>query len=242
MRLPLAETTLLFGLVSPSMFRVMPVTAFWREARGLFRQARNDASAARVRDGLQTALLEGGGCVELTDRVRPRPLSELKAEARLLRGQRVLEAYFASVGRADATYVDFRPDRFESAGARLLWSPLPVHVEWDRAFLAGVRDMYTGFYRDEPERMRAGLAALELSGAEQAMRAHFGEGDQRSVMFTSAGFKASFGRVFDRVAELGHPLHPNFIGLGAMLATLYLHLEAVGVPLDVRTAFEASWT
>jgi hypothetical protein len=110
-------------------------------------------------------------------------------------------------------------------------------VAFDAAFHAGLRDLYFGFYLDDAARFSSAARALGLRGAEAALRAQFGSGDQTAVRFSLPDFQRRFQSVFDACKASGEKLHPGFIGLGVGLATLYSHLEQTGGSHDVRSAF-----
>jgi hypothetical protein len=46
--------------------------------------------------------------------------------------------------------------------------------------------------------------------------------------------------VFIRCRDSKTPLHPDFVTLGVMLATLYDHLETLGGVYDVQSAYQAA--
>ena len=99
--------------------------------------------------------------------------------------------------------------------------------------------MYRGFYGEDDALFERGVRALHLEPATDVLRAHFGEGDQRAVVFETKVFHSSFHDVFVRCRDEGVSLHRNFLALGLYLACLYDALEGRG-PLDVRDAFERS--
>jgi hypothetical protein len=94
-----------------------------------------------------------------------------------------------------------------------------------------------GAYRDDKSAFRAGLEALNLSHAEDVFVKHFGDG-QRAVRFEVKHFVSTFHQVFVRCRDAGTRLHADFLLLGLYLATLYDHLEQLGVAVDVVSAFE----
>ena len=51
-------------------------------------------------------------------------------------------------------------------------------------------------------------------------------------------FTDSFHQVFDKIFHQEKKLSEDFVYLGMYLVTLYLHLESLDVPLNVREAFQ----
>ena len=102
-----------------------------------------------------------------------------------------------------------------------------------------MRALYRGFYLGDDVLFREGLAALGLAKAEDAIRAQFGEGQQRAVRFLLKDFQQKFQDVFVRCQETGSRIDTGFLSLGLYLATLYEHLDALGEPFDARAAFDA---
>jgi hypothetical protein len=121
-------------------------------------------------------------------------------------------------------------------------------VRWDAAFLAALRDLYAGSYLGDAARFDAAIARLSLEPARDVFLSHFGGGDQREVRFERATFVHTFHDAFlaCRDAPPGPggaprpPLHGNFLALGLYLATLYEHLERLGLAFDVRAAYTAA--
>jgi hypothetical protein len=120
-----------------------------------------------------------------------------------------------------------------------------VYVRWDPEFLAAVRDLYGGYYLGETARFDAAIDRLSLQPARDVFLSHFGGGDQREVRFERSTFVHTFHDAFiacrDASAAPGGaaraPLHGNFLALGLYLATLYEHLERLGLEFDVRAAY-----
>jgi hypothetical protein len=181
--------------------------------------------------------------------------------------------YFHQLLHHDVALLDLRADRFREDGARedgaredgaredgptvdgapsegapTLWRPGWLFVRWDPAFLAALRDLYAGFYLEDPPRFDAAIARLSLEPARDVFLEHFGGGDQREVRFERATFVHTFHDAFLACRDApagpgGAPraqLHGNFLALGLYLATLYEHLERLGLAFDVRSAYTAA--
>jgi hypothetical protein len=141
-----------------------------------------------------------------------------------------------------------REDGAREDGATSVWRPGWLYVRWDAAFLAALRDLYAGYYLGDAARFDAAIARLSLEPARDVFLSHFGGGDQREVRFERATFVHTFHDAFlaCRDAPPGPggaprpPLHGNFLALGLYLATLYEHLERLGLAFDVRAAYTAA--
>ena len=186
------------------------------------------------------AALHAPDAVELVavDDRKEAPLGGSEAE-RVEIGNRVLRIYFRELFGADDTLLDLRPNTFAVKPGGLSWSPSPLSVHWDTAFLKGLRDTYRGFYGADDALFRSGLAALDLSEAESLFRVHFGA-DPSAVRFSTKDFTHTFGLVFQTAAKAKAKLSADFLPFGFFLGALYLTLEALDVTLDVRAAFETT--
>jgi hypothetical protein len=101
-----------------------------------------------------------------------------------------------------------------------------------------VRALYQGHYQGQDALFKSGLAALGLAPAEAVLRDHFGAGDQTAVAFGLPQLQASFAKVFDRCADAGSRVHPEFTALGVALLGLYESLEHCGGLHDVLAAYQ----
>ncbi len=232
---------------TPAFFDVMPLGALTSQVKGLVREAADGEAFRGARTDTQRVLAARGIEIRIVadDDEAWRAAAQgvpdaLDAEPRRRLGQRALELYFGQLFAGETSLLDLRTGRLVAArdeGAPL-WAPRSAWVRWDPAFLTAVRDLYAGFYRDDDARFDAGIETLGLAVAAPVLRDHFGAGDQRAVRFRTDDFRASFHEVFVRCRDAGQALHPGFVPLGIALACLYDGLEALDVPLDVRTAFE----
>lgn len=235
------EWSQLADYVSPSFFDVLPARTLWRQLRELGANAADGRRFAAACRDAEACLADLGRPVRIGGEAPAGlpGLAELDAGERRARGQRVLEIYFAQLTGAGTALLDLRADRFAGSAGDLHWSPRPIWIAWEAAFLESLRGLYGGFYEGDDARFRAALEALELDAAEDLFRKHFGDGDQRAVRFEAASFHATFHEVFVRCRDAGVRLHGNFLALGIYLGCLYDHLEALGVELDVRSAYLA---
>lgn len=230
------EWSQLLDFVSPSLFDVMPMRALLAQGKELAGNA-SGRSVEPVREAIQKRLETTGIPVRI---VPNRSFEAPPPEVRRSLGQRALEVYFAQLFGGDETLLDLRLACWSQAApdATPTWAPRALWIRWDPDFLAGVRDLYLGFYRDDEAAYTRGIEALGIGEAGDLLRGHFGEGDQRAVRFDSAIFQTTFHEVFVRCRDEGIELHRNFLALGVYLATLYDLLEGLDQAFDVRAAFD----
>ncbi len=167
-------------------------------------------------------------------------------------GERLLELYFRQIIWHDRAFLDLRSERFETGasfalGDPLRWHPNGLWVTFNRDFLTGMREVYAGFYGDDPSKVRHGLGRLGLlgDGLSQGSRSqllalledHFGAGRDSPMEFRVSHFMESFDKLFLFLRNEKISLSEDFLFLGVMLLTLYLHLESLGGHHDVRAAF-----
>lgn len=163
---------------------------------------------------------------------------ELKRPQRRWLGQLALELYFAQIFRSDTAVVDLWPSRFGvDAAGDAVWCPRPIYLRWDAGFQNGLRDVYAGLFLENELRFERGLAALKLGAAGDALRRHFGQGDQRCVRFESATLQAMLQDMANQRRGRRGPLHRNFMAFGLYLSGLYALLESLDRAFDVRNAF-----
>lgn len=231
----LARTTRLRELrqlLSPKFFRVFPSSKISRALREVIGNYRDEEKFEMVLDQRQ-------GHLEASDiPIRLELGRETQGHDRVEVGRSILALYFRQLFDPDPALLDVRRERFDTEGADLVWSPLPLYVDWDETFLDGVRSMYHGFYAEDRAEFEAGLATLDLQGMGDLFLRHFGDGRQRAVTFEMDHFYESFHDVLGRCADQNRSLHYNFAMLGLYLACLYDHLEQLGGEYDVRGVFE----
>lgn len=232
-------------LATPSFFDVVPAKVLWSQGRELLASMRDTDSFARRLGEIGVVLRQWDVAVDVEGSETPPADPEVTVDPHW-HGQQVLQLYFAQLGHLDAAALDLRPSRFCAAptlegDVRLRWHPRPLSVTWAPEFIAGIRGLYAGFYRDDPVLFERSAHDLGLSAATDLFRQHFGEDDPSAVEFDLDRFKDHFHQIFVRCREQGARLHPNFVALGIYLGSLYEHLDGLGVPLNVRAAFDAVW-
>jgi hypothetical protein len=226
--------------VSPAFFEVMPPLQLAQQMRSLVAAYRDDAAFQKVRQEAASFLEDSNLGVRMLLDEDPPSRTDIRAlpdEARSELGHALLRLYFAQLFSTRPTLLDLSRDRFGVLDGTLVWTPGKGHLAWDESFRGAMVAIYQGFYHEVPGALAQALDRLHLASAEPLFRQHFGEGAQKSVRFTVAHFVDSFHQIFVHCKEAKIRLHPNFLPLGIYLATLYESLEALDVPLDVRTAF-----
>lgn len=162
----------------------------------------------------------------------------LKRPQRRWLGQLALELYFAQIFRSDTAVVDLWPSRFGvDADGDAVWRPRPIYIRWDATFQRGLRNVYSGLFLQNDVRFEHGIAALKLGPGGDALRGHFGDGDQRSVRFESAALQTMLQEMATRSRGTRGSLHRNFMAFGLYIAGLYQLLESLDRAFDVRNAF-----
>lgn len=235
----------LLALASPSLFSLLPARDVERALRTLTTNRRNSERLESVKSDRRDALvrarvpiaLDAAGWRAARSAEKMGDLSGLQLPPREI-GARVLELYFHQLFDEAPTLLEVHSKTFAQQNGVLSWSGGNLFIEWDRAFLTQLRELYVGFYADEKERFRSALEPLGLSAAEEELRTHFGGQNVRAVEFNLGTFRTTFVAILKRCRDTGARLHPDFIPLGIYLACLYEHLEALGGTHDVKAAFD----
>lgn len=232
-----AEWGELRDLLAPSFFRVVPARVLLGTGKRLYSASRDRAGFAAARAERVASLTAAGLPVRIRAEAGPGSIEALSEDQKRARGELVLALYFHELLTDGPWIFDFRSEAFATEEEALQWTPKPWWTPLDPAFRRDLGKVYRGFYGEDDALFREGLAALDLSVAEDEFRAQFGAGDQRSVEFSVKAFQESFTAVFRRCRENGVSLAPDFLVLGLGLALLYDHLGGLQVPLDVRSAY-----
>lgn len=159
----------------------------------------------------------------------------------------LLKIYFQQLYNPQGQLLDLRSDFFSYKDQILLWKPNGIWASWKQEFQTGLIDVYKGFYLQEEDLFRSGLKAIGLiqeqwSQDDQDQMAslfknHFGSSLSAEMNFNIDDFKNSFINIFHFLLEKKVRMSADFMYLGLMLVTLYLHLEELNQPLNVRTIF-----
>lgn len=256
------ELSHMADLVSPALWRVVPLRRLWAVTRQLVSNYRDRESFGQAAAALEPRLSRLGAALgEVSELATPvsaleqadadqGPLAD--PQLRRLIGQRVLELYFAQLMRpaeqaGGVTLLDLRPARLGVAAEELVdqgaqtlrWAPNRFYLRFSDAFGRAVQGLYLGFYRDDERRFAAALETLELGAAEQLFRRHFGDG-RAPQRFALSQLLDTLHEVFMLCDREGVRLSGEFVALGFYLTSLYQTLELLDVPLDVRAAFDAA--
>lgn len=218
---------------SPTLFDVVSPHAFASTARSMLR-AQVDLAGARRAHAVRGLSLEAHDLpvvlAESVDGRLPTAVADRRA-----RGDALLRLYFHQLLVGPVALLDLGPSRFSGVDP-VVWSPTWARHEWSNEFRVAVHDLYAGFYGGDDRRFDAALETLGLTPARLVFLAHFG-GDQTAVRFSAAHFRHTFHAAFVACREAGTRVHPDFLPMGLMLASLYAHLEALDVALDVSAAW-----
>ncbi len=216
-------------VLSPAFFRVLPPRKLWRRARSLVAASRDEHADARARARRADALARADLGIVLTSTTQGPTLAPSPTAAR------VVELYFHQIFSDAPSLIDLRAQAFGSRDAALTWSPARWLVEWDPAFIGPLRDVYRAFYADDDAAFTDAIARLGMAGAEDVFRTHFAGAGR--MKFSLDHFARSFDAVFRCCRDERIELHPDFLPLGLFLASMYEHLEALDVEVDVGACF-----
>jgi len=220
--------------VTPAVFDVVSPKALASTATSFLRAQVDPGGARRARADRAVALETHGLPVVLVDAVDGRlPASEAERQRR---GDTMLRLYFHQLLVGSVALLDLGPSRFDG-GDPVRWAPTWARHTWSPEFQGAVRDLYAGFYGGDEARFDRALEVLGLRPARGVFLGHFG-GDQSAVRFSLPHFRTTFHAAFVACRDGKTQIHVDFLPMGLMLASLYAHLEALDVPLDVR----AAWT
>jgi len=224
-------------LASPELFKVMPVSGLRKAASKLMSNRTSSSKFDDARQQRARSIAETVDGIAIVDEL------DGFAETRVEDGHKLLQLYFLQLWDDAPAILDLRRARFGTTSTGVVWDPTPYFVEFEPAFKASMKRIYRGFYDDDDELFRQGLAEVGLDGVEELFREHFGDGEQTDVIFELEHFRSTFMQIFEHCRAQDVSLHHDFIALGISLATLYEHLDALGGAYDVRAAFrEATGT
>jgi len=216
---------------SPAFFALLPASEVARQVGDLARCYWQNSVARQRRDGLASLIAGAGTPLALAPQPPPtRPHREEHASV-------VVELFFLQLLADDVAFLDLDASGFGVNAEVLVGSPRPAWVHWDEPFLVAVRDLYGGFYGEDSTRYLGGLAALGLRPAQHVFEAQFGGSRRGSLRFSLEDFRRGFHDTFVACSHAQSRLHRNFLALGIYLGSLYEHLEAMGVAVDVSAAF-----
>jgi hypothetical protein len=238
----------LLGMVSPSFFDVISARELSRCAATLARNWFDRDGYLTCVAGLRAKLAECDVGMEIAPTRPTRSLVPFGTELpivgeskTLVDGALLLRLFFLQIVAAEAFLLDLRAARFHRVRevGPAVFSPLPLWTRWRPDFVDAIRQLYLGFYGDEPSLFLAATRSLGVSSANEVFERAFGGEAKRASRYSIATFRATFHEVFIKCRDSKATLHPDFITLGIMLATTYDHLEFLGGVHDAQAAYRA---
>jgi len=156
-------------------------------------------------------------------------------------GTALLRLFFLQIAISDVVFLDLRESRFCRCAetGKIAFHPLPLWSRWRPDFVEGIRRLYAGFYEEQPGQFEQATRELGVSAANDVFFRAFGGARKHASSYALSEFRETFHEVFVRCRDAKAALHPDFVTLGVMLATLYDHLESLGGTYDVQAAYEA---
>jgi predicted unusual protein kinase regulating ubiquinone biosynthesis (AarF/ABC1/UbiB family) len=159
----------------------------------------------------------------------------------------LLKTYFQQLFNPQGQLLDFRADFFSYENHIIFWKPNGLWAVWKDEFRLGLIEVYKGFYSEDEKMFRSGLKSIGLiqenwdqndqDEMAQLFKNHFKSSLGDKMHFNIEDFKKSFINIFHFLLEKKVKMSADFMYLGMMLVTLYLHLEELKIPLSVKEIF-----
>jgi hypothetical protein len=211
-----SDWSLALDFLSPSFFEVVPTLGMTRLVTTLTKNSMNK--------GLYESTAALWFPIETSLRDPKEPL-----------GQLILKLYFAAFLGPRPCFLDLRSERFPSTS----WNPKPWIFAFSDEFTSAMRNVYQGFYENEPRLFQDGLKALDLEHSEGLFLDLFGRIQDGTMVFRLQDFRDSFHKIFVSCKKNKTSLHPDFLPLGLLLFSLYEHAEQLGLPLSPAEAWRS---
>ena len=247
-----AEFSKIFKFISPNFLRVASPAVLFGVAQRLQKSRKETAAGSSLVQTYSKLTSAAPLGVQIDSQMSSETVgsekgSETQAHAipvdSFQQGTQILTLFFHQILSQDTWILDFRSEAFKiDEAGKLRWRPQLYFYEMPQEFLVGIRSLYRGFYHSDDVLFDRSLARLGLSSSKEALRSHFGVGDQTHVNFQLKTFQNTFTEVFEACAREGVKLPPEFFVLGLSLLGLYENLETLGAALDVRSCFERAST
>lgn len=225
----------------PGSFKAIPPRVMMRQGFELMANANQSRRFSSVLTGARANLRAVGVPVIVNEHRGARPVlaaANLKRPKRRWLGQLALELYFSQLFRSDSALLDLWPSRLGvDADRDAVWSPRPLYVQWAPEFLKALRDLYAGFFLGDGARLDEGVRDLGLGSSAPRIFGHLGDGNQRSVRFSSANLRSTLREFSGHRSAKDPQLHPNFVAFGLYVSSLHSLLESLDLSFDVRSAF-----
>lgn len=161
-------------------------------------------------------------------------------------GEAVLRLYFGQLKNPKGLALDLRPKHFRREDGKVCFAPNNVWFHFREDFRLALVDLYKGFYHDKDELfdsalvrvgLTKGLGHQESERLKELFRTHFGPGEQDVVKFELEHFQESFYQLFSFFMDHEVSLDKDFMFLGVYLVGLYMNLQELGEPVNVKAAF-----
>ena len=162
----------------------------------------------------------------------------------------VLDCYFSQFFSEQGVFLDLRLKHFSVSKQKVNFHPGSLLHAFSDTFRAGMLMIYEGYYLGRPEQIEEGMLQVGLINSRDPQEtqetldllfAHFGEADQGPIYFELEAFKESFHSLFLHLKQKKMRISSDFLFLGIYLVTLYIALAKLGIPIDVKKHFIASW-
>jgi hypothetical protein len=235
----------LLNLVGPSFFKAIPWLEMARESGVIFSNmtSKDRSREMKVLNHMKNLLpmVRFGWTMEEHLKTVQKPF--LPAEA----GERILEFYFKQLENPEGLFLDLRLDRWFFKDGVGYFFPNRIWVKLDDHFRRSLLSLYKGYYEENTSLFEEGLAGVgliredfsvtERMEIQKIFLDHFGPGDQTEIVFSTSHFLTSFERIFRFILDKNLSISGQFLHLGICLSTLYLALEELANPLNVRRAY-----
>lgn len=172
---------------------------------------------------------------------------EARSDEQKLIANSILQAYFQQLFNKEGQLLDMRPEHFSFEDRIIYWKAGGMWAKWNEDFRLGLIEVYKGFYLENEEQFRRGLTSIGLIQPEWAQsekdkmaglfRNHFKDSLSENMRFNIEEFKKSFLNIFHLLLDKKVRMSADFMYLGFMLVTLYIHLEVLQEPLPVKDIF-----
>lgn len=185
--------------------------------------------------------------LQFTGELQGSKTTETSEEQRTLIASSLLKTYFQQLFNPQGQLLDFRSEFFSFENETIFWKPNGLWAVWKEEFRIGLIEVYKGFYSEDEVMFRSGLKSIGLIQTswnqkeqdEMALlfKEHFKSSLSDNMLFNIEDFKRSFINIFHFLLEKKVRMSADFMHLGMMLVTLYLHLEELKKPLSVKEIF-----
>lgn len=218
--------------ISPSFFKVVPITVLSKEAITLARNVKSN----EIEDFKKNFIpfLD-----KLNVKIEKHSNKEKNEGDKNNLAQLILNLYFLQIINFNKILLDIRKETFfwDDQDQIWIWHPQSLFIEWDDDFGQSLKSIYEGYYLGDDAQFTSALSDLNLEPCKELFKEHFGFGNQTQVEFKQDNFFKTFHEIFVECKKNNISLHSNFISLGLFLALLYKSLEELDVKLNVRKTY-----